>query len=78
MRRVLRLDGTLMIAEAHVPRAFGGNCLRASTAMIACHARLLSSSGKVAEVNFEQVQTGVMPRWLLYGRAIKPADAMRQ
>jgi len=78
MWRVLRWGGTLLIAEARVPRAFGWQLLARVHGYDRMARAVAELERMVADVNFEQVQTGVAPPWLRYVRAIKRADGMPQ
>jgi ubiquinone/menaquinone biosynthesis C-methylase UbiE len=76
MRRVLRPGGTLLIAEARVPRAFGWQLLARVHGYDRMAQAVAELERMIAEVNFEQVRTGVTPPWLRYVRAIKSVNEM--
>lgn len=74
MCRVLRPGGTLLIAEAHVPRAFGWRVL----ARLHDYDRMAQAvpdlERMLARADFQQVRTGQAPPWLRYVRAVKSLD----
>ena len=70
MWRVLRPGGTLLIAEAHVPRALVGNC--SPDCMATTNgARGCRSRTQHRRCQFEQLSSGEAPPWLRYVRATK-------
>jgi ubiquinone/menaquinone biosynthesis C-methylase UbiE len=73
IRRVLRPGGTVLIAEAQVPRARGWRLL----ARIHGYDRMAQAvpdlERLMAESEFEQIRGAEAPPWLRYVRAVKPA-----
>jgi ubiquinone/menaquinone biosynthesis C-methylase UbiE len=78
MRRVLRPGGTLLVAEAHVPRAFGWRLLAHLHGYDRMAQAVPDLEGMIADAGFDQVGGGEAPPWLRYARAMKPANATRQ
>jgi ubiquinone/menaquinone biosynthesis C-methylase UbiE len=76
MRRVLRPGGTLLIAEAHVPEAFGWQLVARVHGYDRMAQAIPDLDQKIASADFEQVLSGTAPPWLRYVRARKP-DAAR-
>jgi ubiquinone/menaquinone biosynthesis C-methylase UbiE len=74
MRRVLRPGGTLLIAEAHVPRAFGWQVLARLHGYDRMAQAVPDLERMIADADFEQVCTGEAPPWLRYVRAAKPVN----
>jgi ubiquinone/menaquinone biosynthesis C-methylase UbiE len=71
MRRVLRPGGTVLIAEAHVPRS-GAFRLLARLHGYDRMARAVPELERlIAGARFEQVSRGETPPWLRYARAVK-------
>jgi ubiquinone/menaquinone biosynthesis C-methylase UbiE len=72
MRRVLRPGGTLLIADAHMPRS---GLPRLAT-ILTGHAHMTRVTPRLqalAELaGFSDVRTGAAPPWLQYVRAVKP------
>ena len=76
MRRVLRPGGTLLVAEAHVPRRGLGWRLLARLHGFDQMAQMVPHLGPLAaRADFAEIQTGVAPPWLRYVYAVKPALA---
>jgi ubiquinone/menaquinone biosynthesis C-methylase UbiE len=75
MWRVLRPGGTLLVAEAHVPRAFGWRMIARVHGYDRMARALPELERTIAETNFEQVRGGTVPPWLRYVRATRPAAA---
>jgi ubiquinone/menaquinone biosynthesis C-methylase UbiE len=74
MRRVLRPGGTLLVADAQVPRQGLGWRLLARVHRYDRMARLVPDlAALAARAGFDQVGTGAAPPWLSYVRAVKPA-----
>jgi ubiquinone/menaquinone biosynthesis C-methylase UbiE len=74
MRRVLRPGGTLLIAEAHVPRAFGWQVLARLHGYDRMAQAIPDLEGMMADADFLQVCSGEAPPWLRYVRAVKSLD----
>src|SRR5579859_6541095 len=74
MRRVLRPGGTLLIAEAHVPRAFGWRLLARLHGYDRMAQAVPDLERMLAEADFQQAGSGEAPPWLRYVRAVKPVD----
>jgi ubiquinone/menaquinone biosynthesis C-methylase UbiE len=71
MRRVLRPDGTLMIAEAHVPRGLGWRLLARAHGYDRMARSVADLDRLIADAQFEQIRDGEAPPWLRYVRASK-------
>jgi ubiquinone/menaquinone biosynthesis C-methylase UbiE len=72
MRRVLRPGGTLLVAEAQVPRHGFGWRLLARILGYDRMARMVSDLEPLAvQAEFGETQTGEAPPWLRYVRAVK-------
>jgi ubiquinone/menaquinone biosynthesis C-methylase UbiE len=74
MRRVLRPGGTLLIAEAHVPRAFGWRVLARLHGYDRMAQAVPDLERMIADADFQQACTGEAPPWLRYVRAVKSLD----
>jgi ubiquinone/menaquinone biosynthesis C-methylase UbiE len=74
MWRVLRPGGTLLIAEAHVPRAFGWQFLARLHGYDRMAQAVPDLERMIADAEFEQVRGGEAPPWLRYVRAAKPPN----
>lgn len=74
MWRVLRPGGTLLIAEAQVPRAFGWRLLARAHGYDRMAQAVAHLERTIAAASFQQIQTGDAPPWLRYVRAVKNAD----
>jgi ubiquinone/menaquinone biosynthesis C-methylase UbiE len=74
MRRVLRPGGTLLIAEAHVPRAFGWRVLARLHGYDRMAQAVPNLERMIGEADFQQACTREAPPWLRYVRAVKPLD----
>ena len=76
MRRVLRPGGTLLVAEAQVPRHGLGWRLLARLHGYDKRARMVPALGRMAaDVGFGEIRTGEAPPWLRYACAVKTASA---
>ncbi len=73
MWRVLRPGGTVLIAEAYVPNAFGWQLLARLHGYDRMAHAVPGLERSVEDAGFSQLQTGVTPPWLRYVRARKPA-----
>jgi ubiquinone/menaquinone biosynthesis C-methylase UbiE len=71
MRRVLRPGGTLLIAEAYVPRALGWQLLARLHGYDRMAQAVPTLNQMIANSGFADVQEGVAPPWLRYVRAVK-------
>ncbi len=71
MRRVLRPGGTLLIAEAHVPRAFGWRVLARLHGYDRMARAVPELEHMIADAGFEDVSSGETPPWLRYVRALR-------
>ena len=74
MRRVLRPGGTLLIAEAHVPRAFGWQVLARLHGYDRMAQAVPDLGRMIADADFQQACSGEAPPWLRYVRAVKSLD----
>ncbi len=74
MRRVLRPGGTLLIAEAHVPRAFGWRVLARLHGYDRMAQAVPDLERMIGDADFQQAGTGEAPPWLRYVRAVKSLD----
>jgi ubiquinone/menaquinone biosynthesis C-methylase UbiE len=74
MRRVLRPGGTLLIAEAHVPRAFGWQLLARLHGYDRMAQAVPDLERMLADADFLEACTGEAPPWLGYVRAVKSLD----
>jgi ubiquinone/menaquinone biosynthesis C-methylase UbiE len=74
MRRVLRPGGTLLIAEAHVPRAFGWRVLARLHGYDRMAQAVPDLERMIGDADFQQACTGEAPPWLGYVRAVKSLD----
>src|SRR5579864_706693 len=72
MWRVLRPGGTLLIAEAYVPGAFGWRLLAHLHGYDRMAHAVPALERTIGEAGFGQLQSGVAPPWLRYVRATKP------
>ena len=72
MWRVLRPGGTLLIAEAYVPGAFGWRLLAHLHGYDRMAQAVPALERTIGEADFDQVQSGVAPPWLRYVRATRP------
>jgi len=77
-RRVLRPGGTLLIAEAHVPHAFGWQLLARLHGYDRMAQAVPELERMIAETDFDHVATGVAAPWLRYLCAVKTIDPMPQ
>ena len=76
MRRVLRPGGTLLVAEAQVPRHGLGWRLLARIHRYDRMARKVLHLGPLAsQAGFDEIRTGEAPPWLRYVYAVKAASA---
>jgi ubiquinone/menaquinone biosynthesis C-methylase UbiE len=76
MRRVLRPGGTLLVAEAQVPRHGLGWRLLARIHRYDRMARKVPHLEPLAaQAGFAEIRTGEAPPWLRYAHAVKPASA---
>jgi ubiquinone/menaquinone biosynthesis C-methylase UbiE len=73
MWRVLRPGGTLLIAEAHVPEAFGWRLIARVHGYDRMAQAVPGLERMIADADFSQVLSGTAPPWLRYVRATKPA-----
>ena len=73
MYRVLRPGGTLLIADAQVPRAPGLRLLARIHGFDRMANAVPDLERLIAGVGFEHVRSGEAPPWLRYVRALKPA-----
>jgi ubiquinone/menaquinone biosynthesis C-methylase UbiE len=71
MWRVLRPGGTLLIAEAHVPRAPGWQLLAKLHGYDQMAHAVADLERTIASAEFEQLSSGEVPPWLRYVRATK-------
>jgi ubiquinone/menaquinone biosynthesis C-methylase UbiE len=71
MRRVLRPGGTLLIAEAHVPDAPGWRLIARVHGYDRMAQAVPELERMVADAGFEQLESGEVPPWLRYVRAVK-------
>jgi ubiquinone/menaquinone biosynthesis C-methylase UbiE len=72
MRRVLRPDGTLLVAEAQVPRHGLGWRLLARLHSFDRMAHMVPNlESLVAQAAFAEIRTGEAPPWLRYAKAVK-------
>jgi len=76
MRRVLRPGGTLLVADAQVPRhGLGWRLL----AVITGHGRMARTVPRLeplaAQAELDEIRTGEAPPWLRYVHAVKTASA---
>ncbi len=71
MRRVLRPGGTPLIAEAHVPRAFGWRVLARLHGYDRMAQAVPDLERMIDDADFQQACTGRAPPWLGYMRAFK-------
>jgi SAM-dependent methyltransferase len=71
MRRVLRPGGTLLIAEAYVPRALGWQLLARLHGYDRMAQALPALDRTLAQAGFDLIQTGVAPPWLRFARGVK-------
>lgn len=74
MWRVLRPGGSLLIAEAHVPRTFGWQFLARLHGYDRMAQAVADLERTIATSNFHQVRTGVAPPWLRYVVALKKTE----
>ena len=74
MGRVVRPGGTLLIAEAHVPRAFGWRVLARLHGYDRMAQAVPNLERMIADADFQQACTGEAPPWLGYVRAVKSLD----
>jgi ubiquinone/menaquinone biosynthesis C-methylase UbiE len=72
MWRVLRPGGTLLIAEAHVPRDSGWQLLARLHGYDRMAQAVPDLERMMVDANFEQLRGGEAPPWLRYVRAAKP------
>jgi ubiquinone/menaquinone biosynthesis C-methylase UbiE len=76
MRRVLRPGGTLLVAEAQVPRHGLGWRLLARMHGFDRMARMVPHLEPLAaQAGFAEIRTGEAPPWLRYAHAVKTASA---
>jgi ubiquinone/menaquinone biosynthesis C-methylase UbiE len=76
MRRVLRPGGTLLVAEAQVPRHGLGWRLLARLHHFDQMARMVPHLEPLAvQADFAEIRTGEAPPWLRYVRAVKAVNA---
>jgi ubiquinone/menaquinone biosynthesis C-methylase UbiE len=75
MWRVLRPGGTLLIAEANVPRDFGWRLLARVHGYDRMAQAVPDLERMIADAGFEQLRGGEAPPWLRYVRAAKPAES---
>jgi ubiquinone/menaquinone biosynthesis C-methylase UbiE len=74
MWRVLRPGGTLLIAEASVPRAFPLRLLARLHGYDRMARAVRDLEQMIAAAEFDQVRGGQAPPWLRYVRAVKPTN----
>lgn len=74
MRRVLRPGGTLLIAEAQVPRAHGWRFLARLHGFDRMARAVADLERLIAEAGFEHIGTGEAPPWLRSVRALKNSN----
>jgi ubiquinone/menaquinone biosynthesis C-methylase UbiE len=72
MWRVLRPGGTLLIAEAQVPRDFGWRFLARLHGYDRMAQAVPDLERMIVDADFEQLRGGEAPPWLRYVRAVKP------
>ena len=75
MRRVLRPGGTLLIAEAQVPRARGWRLLARMHGFDRMAQAVADLERLIGDAGFEHLRGGEAPPWLRYVRADKNAAA---
>lgn len=73
MYRVLRPGGTVLVADAQVPRAPGLRLLARVHGFDRMASAVPDLERLAADTGFEQVTTGEAPPWIRYVRAVKPA-----
>jgi ubiquinone/menaquinone biosynthesis C-methylase UbiE len=77
MRRVLRPGGTLLVAEAQMPRHGFGWRLLARLHSFDRMARMVPHLEPLAEqADFAEIRAGEVPPWLRYVRAVKPTGTV--
>jgi ubiquinone/menaquinone biosynthesis C-methylase UbiE len=77
MQRVLRPGGTLLIGEAHVPRAFGWQLLARMHGYDRMAQAVPDLERMICDAEFDQVRSGVAPPWLRYVSAKKRASSIQ-
>ena len=75
MWRVLRPGGTLLIAEAHVPRGFGWRVLARLHGYDRMAQAVPGLERMIGDANFDEIRRGEAPPWLRYVRAVKSANS---
>jgi ubiquinone/menaquinone biosynthesis C-methylase UbiE len=70
-RRVLRPGGTLLIAEAYVPRVFGWQLLARLHGYDRMAQAVPDLERMIDDADFQQARSGEAPPWLRYVRAVK-------
>jgi ubiquinone/menaquinone biosynthesis C-methylase UbiE len=75
MRRVLRPGGTLLVADAQIPRAGRWHLLAAITGHLHMAQMVAQLEPLTAAADFAQIRSGEAPPWLRYIHAVKGATA---
>ena len=75
MRRVLRPGGSLLVADAQIPRAGGWHLLAVITGHIHMARMVPHLESLAAQAEFADVRSGEAPPWLRYVHAVKSASA---
>ena len=75
MRRVLRPGGTLLVADAQIPRAGRWHLLAAITGHLHMAQMVPQLEPLAAQADFAEIRSGEAPPWLRYIQAVKSADA---
>jgi ubiquinone/menaquinone biosynthesis C-methylase UbiE len=76
MRRVLRPGGTLLVADAQLPRhGLGWRLLALLTGLVHLAHKVPHLEPLTAQAEFAEIRAGQAPPWLRFVRAVKPASA---
>jgi ubiquinone/menaquinone biosynthesis C-methylase UbiE len=75
MRRVLRPGGTLLVADAQIPRAGRWHLLAAITGHLRMAQMVPELEPLAAAAEFVEIRSGQAPPWLRYIHAVKTASA---
>jgi ubiquinone/menaquinone biosynthesis C-methylase UbiE len=75
MRRVLRPGGTLLVADAQIPRAGRWHLLAAITGHLHMAQMVPQLEPLAAQADFSEIGSGEAPPWLRYVHAVKGATA---
>jgi ubiquinone/menaquinone biosynthesis C-methylase UbiE len=78
MHRVLRPGGTLLIAEAQLPRARGWRLLARLHGLDRMASAVAGLETRLTQANFEQLRGGEAPPWLRYVRATRSPQTSPQ